>query len=362
MFNKTQPSRGVRWRAGAILTVLLCGALPSAGDESQRLELHGFGEWLYGRTNQNQFLSGSPEGEYDNSLAGMTLNVTLTDDLRTVTQAVVSHEGDATKVHLDYAFIEWTMSEHAKLRVGRVKQPFGIYAEITKVGVLRPLPSLASSVYGPASGVAEAFNGIGLTGMLMVGQPWSISYDLYGGEIDTVYSHPLIRAGEDIREDVRDFAGGRVVLAPPVDGLSVGASAYSGRQVPTQHRPGTSRQGTVALQGQYERQRWLLRTEVLRHKKDDAQARGGYLEAAYRVTNAVQVAARLDRLRERAAVAASQPQFGRHRDLTVGLNYWLSPEAVLRLSLHDVRGRRFVVGDQPQDTTRLAQVGVHFAF
>ena len=67
-------------------------------------------------------------------------------------------------VELDYAFAEWFVSDALKIRMGRVKHPFGLYGEIFDVGTLRPFYLLPQSIYGPNGFTAKAYNGVGLTG------------------------------------------------------------------------------------------------------------------------------------------------------------------------------------------------------
>jgi len=68
-----------------------------------------------------------------------------------------------------------------KLRAGKVKQPFGISAEVFDVGTRRPFFELPQAVYGPIGLVGESYKGIGFTGSFDVQGGWGLAYDLYGG-------------------------------------------------------------------------------------------------------------------------------------------------------------------------------------
>ncbi len=74
-----------------------------------------------------------------------------------------------------------TFSQKLKLRAGKVKQPFGISAEVFDVGTRRPFFELPQAVYGPIGLVGESYKGIGFTGSFDVQGGWGLAYDLYGG-------------------------------------------------------------------------------------------------------------------------------------------------------------------------------------
>ena len=43
-----------------------------AQDSSERVAVHGFGDWAYGKTNGNQYLAGDHDGRYDDAGLGGT--------------------------------------------------------------------------------------------------------------------------------------------------------------------------------------------------------------------------------------------------------------------------------------------------
>src|SRR5262249_53674766 len=146
-------------------------------------------------------------------------------------------------------------------------------------------------------------------------------------------------------ESTKDVVGGRLVLQTPVDGLSVGASAYGGHEVGSNYRT------VYAFQGEYLAGPWSIGTEYAHEKvKDDLLADGFYAEAAYRIGRHVQLAAQYDHLTTElpGADVSSAPSLLDHKEAVVGLNYWISPALVLKASYHHVDGNRFA-GPSPDD-------------
>ena len=135
--------------------LLALGLAASAMAQAERVQLHGFGSWAYGRTDGNDYLAGSDGGRYDDASFTLNLVAAPVDHLRIVGQPDWRDEPEGTHIKLDYAFAEWTFSDKLHLRAGKVKQPFGISTEVFAVGTLRPFTELPQAVYGPAGLVGE---------------------------------------------------------------------------------------------------------------------------------------------------------------------------------------------------------------
>jgi hypothetical protein len=107
----------------------------------------------------------------------------------------------------------------------------------------------------------------------------------------------------------------------------------------------------------------------------DERATGAYVQAAYRLTPAWQVALQgdwLDNTFDGADVSAA-PSLQHHREAAVGLNYWISRELVIKTEFHLVNGNRFamphaedlraiVAAGALHTTTGLFQFGAQFTF
>ena len=127
----------------------------------------------------------------------------------------------------------------------KVKQPFGISSEVFDVGTLRPFSELPQAVYGPVGLVGESYKGIGLTGRVDLKGHWDPTYDVYAGgqELEEYLPPEAVAEGEAFEDPIElertdDMFDGRAVLATPVSGLTIGASAYTGKEVGSLRRTG----------------------------------------------------------------------------------------------------------------------------
>lgn len=374
-----------------VLLLLLVGlASPGFAQSLGDLEIHGFGGWAYGKTDGFDYLIGNGDGEYDNAEFALNISAEASQNLSIVAQVFLDSSNGEQNAELDFAFAEWTFSDAAKVRVGRVKHPFGIYGEVFDVGTLRPFYSLPQSLYGANGFTAKAYNGVGLTGRHALGRGWGIQYDLYGGQIEGEFETPglLSTIPDQFAEpaitfayEVNDTVGGRLSFSTPIDGLTVGASAYRGTDTPSLQVLDEVTRKVYAAHAEYLGDRLWVRTEW-GHLENGTnfEVDGGYLEVAYHLTQHWQIAGRWDDMSvtlpgfDFEDVPGIFPQLLDHRDLGVGVNYWFRPDLVVRVSYHDVEGNRFaypgtseevltaLVTDQLDDTSNLLIVGAQFSF
>jgi Phosphate-selective porin O and P len=367
--------------AAAVLTALSFVASGFSEDLTQKIQLHGFGDWTFGDTDDNRYLAGEPGREYRHTTLGLAFDANVTDRLRVVGQVLWRDTDETTGSVFDYSFAEWKFSDDIRLRVGQVKLPFGISSEVARVGTLRPFVDLPQGVYGPIGLTGEHYKGIGLTGRHSLGRAgWEVSYDVYGGGMVLEEFQPpeAFVLGEPIDpdhvtevEETNDLIGGRVILEAPVAGLRFGASSYTGKEIRVDKR-----RTVYAVHAEYGADPWSVRTELAHETaKGDLKVDGFYAEVAYRITPHWQVAVQYDDLTTEVhdAPTPAVPSLLDHRELAVGLNYWFNRQFVLKLDYHHVKGNRFAapVADEfvktiesgrLQDKTDLVQFGAQFSF
>jgi len=323
--------------------------------------VHLFGGWQYGLTDGNRYLGGTKEGGYRNANLALNLAAAPSQNLRIEGQLFTGINGAEKETAIDYAFGEWRFSDALRLRVGRVKHPFGIYTEVFDVGTLRPFLSLPQSVYGPVGTLAEAYSGAGISGVRHF-RSWSIRYDAYAGTLALPYNDfdDGIAFGPPQDLKVRNVIGGRAVFETAVEGLSFGASVYSGRIEAENARH--ARHSAAGMQIEYVTDRLSLRGELTKNRTADMGDEAGYAEAAFRITPRWQLAVRRDVLHECASMSDLS---GHHHETAAGINYWFSPHFVLKLSGHHVYGNHLAApdGDDAQrPRTNLLLVGAQFSF
>lgn len=366
-----------------LVTIALTGTSLLAQDN--HIQLHGFGGWAYGKTNGNIYLSGTPKGNYNSSDLSLHVSGLVGENLRVETQVRFAEASEAdVEMDLAYAFAEWKLSDALRIRFGEVKLPFGNYAEVAHVGVLRPFLNTPQGVYGPVGLAGEdSYKGIGITGERVLGKKWRVAYDAYGGGMSIeeflspeafVHGEPVSNETRIEHEQTRNVLGGRVRFLTPVDGLDFGVSAYGGTEV--KHDGDTSR-WVADLHVQYVADPWLVRSEYAHEMvKNDLKLDAAYLEVGYQLTPHWQVAGQYNHLTTNPfGLDPKQPypSLLGHREAALGLNYWLSPNMVLKGSVHQVNGNRFAAPEPDQfaevipsgglkTSTRLVQFGVNFSF
>ncbi len=372
-------------KARAIAIGLVVSAVFIASAQAQEttrsVDFHGFGGWAYGKTSANRFLAGDPLGDYRQGSVALNFSVHLTPRFSIIGQNFWRQSGEGTETEIDFAFAEWKFSDAIKLRVGKVKQPFGIYAEVFDVGTVRPFLSLPQSVYGQVGIVAEGYQGLGLRGTSALGRGWTAAYDLYGGGIQFESQGAAIdflrgNPGESTSsssEMTRDLLGARLVLSLPVPGLSVGGSAYTGRHA---GEAGAVRQSVRGLQVEYASNRTWLRGEMVHHTESGtSMANAMYGEAALFLTRQWQLAFLYNRhvTNLDGVDPSTAPSLVKHDEVAFGLNFWFAPELVFKASYHSVLGNRLalpgtddlaaIIGaGELRTKTRLFQLGGQFSF
>jgi hypothetical protein len=378
---------------------VFAAAPASAAQLGDKVELHGFASWAYGETDGAHYQFGSDEGEYSHATFHLNINAKVTEKLTISAQVgfVQEHEGE-TGVDFDYAFADWKINDQARFRLGRVKHPFGIYGEILDVGTLRPFLSLPLGLYGPQGFVGKGYNGLGLTGSRQMANGWGMQYDLYGGQLtieDSVPSllvfaflqDPRLLSDEVLHFEaaVNDVFGARLEIATPVIGLKFGLSGYTGTQGESEALTSTGgKQEFLGAHVEYLSNALLIRAEYVDVSKAwnpewNIDTDVAYGEVAYTFKEHWQVAARYDYSQGHlppALGSQAPPIFmsnQKHRDVAFGLNYWLNPNFVLKLSYHMVDGGKYafpeledpiavLMGAPFDDETKAIQFGGQFSF
>jgi hypothetical protein len=364
-------------RFNRILCCLALSALAASPALAQSIastiDIHGFGGWAYGKTDGHKYSLGKEEGQYDNAEFALNVSAKPIEKLSIVAQMRLESGADEKQAELDYAFAEWAFSDAARVRIGRVKHPFGIYGEVFDVGTVRPFYSLPQSLYGANGFTARAYNGAGITGNVPVGK-WDLQYDVYAGQIEGDFETPglLSTSSKYFSEPsitfgyrVENAYGGRLNITTPIEGLTVGASGYSGQAHTDLSNVDTDKRDVVAAHGEYARGKFALRSEWGHLKNGgDFTVDAGYVESSYRLTEHWQVAARWDQLQvELPGVKLSNlpaifPQLLEHSEAAVGLSYWFSPNFVVRGSYQRIAGNRFAFPETSAEVKTALATGV----
>ena len=340
-----------RLRTICLLVLVLPLSAAAIDIQEGRLSIDGFGSWGFGITNfPNRYSVAYPSGNFGNGDFALAVTARLSE--RAVTGAQIRLVPRDGTVRLDWVFGEWRFSDRARLRLGIVKHPIGIYGDVPRVGTLRPFYRLPESIYGSTEFTADGVKGVSLSGTLQGVSAWSLSYDLYGGAmtvpatniVDKVLAPEALRPGGVVlntTNEVKYIVGGRLIANSPVDGLEIRLSSYGA--------PATAVDTPRFVIGpsiQYIGEKWSAQAEYFffyenGNQADERQrAHAAYLQVAYFVTEHIQLAALVDFFETRVPTGQRSSLFD-HHELGVGINYWFNPGMVVKLSGHGLDGNRF---------------------
>jgi hypothetical protein len=351
------------------------------------LEIHGFGNAFFGDTDGNPYSEATEDGNYQRSNFALNLTSKPYERLAIHAQIDVQNEDDGTEVELDFAFGEIELGENLDLRVGRVKQPFGLYTEIFDVGTLRLFADLPQVIYGPVDFIAEGFQGLSLSGNRKLSGQWGLEYDVYAGGLSGLVDDGIAfvespgeteEAGEEEEskliedETIRHLVGGRITFSSAFDALRLGLSAHSGE---AEEDDTTIRRTVVGVHADYSLEPWTVRAELAQSDEaGELSTLSYYGETAYRFAGDWQVAARYESLKTELDEIESSSSLLEHKEWSVGLSRWVTPYLVLRVSVHDIDGNRLAHPEDRDDLrealesgtldpeTRLVQLSAHFTF
>ena len=314
-----------------------------------KLTINGAGAGAFTITNGNDVfnteLIGGHVGSFRNAEFNLIIAVKPMDRVTIVTLVFFDEIGQI-QTGLDWSFVEFFVNDYLKVRAGEVKLPLGLSNELEPIGTLRPFFALPAAVYGPSSIAADTYFGVGVTGEVPFGDGFRLGYDAYGGNMsfDTAEPFRALLPGNEskpgtaitpVKDTVRNVLGARLSLFTPIDGLDFKVSAYRGSLVDTDLE-------VMLLSAEYVSDRWSIRAEGYRSVQDDIGNvnHGGYLEIAYHLTPAIQVAVQADALRTHQKGVNEASPFLYHRGVGFGLNYWFSPGLVAKASLQEIQGNR----------------------
>lgn len=367
---------------------LLMAALLAAGSAHAfdladgRFSVSGYGQAAVGLTDGNQSHGVGNTLDFVDPEFTLLVSARPIDELFISVQAAFSPGG----VELDWAFFEWRFSDLLRVRVGAVKQPFGLLGETRDVGTLRPFFHPAEAVYQESTELStDGLIGVGLVGHLEADHGWGINYDLYAGQLrldsndmlDQIAGYvPYAADGSahPITEFNTGLFGGRLWLNTPIDGLSIAASgyvsAYASDEVAKLGEPEVKIAAGPSIE--YLTERWMVRAELffLFHEHDMRRF-AAYAEAGYFVTQHFQPAVRFEYSDVGLFAGPRNSSYTHHREASFALNYWFNRSAVVRLEYHLTYGNllahpeqfvdSFIAGSAPR-LTNAVLLGSQFSF
>jgi hypothetical protein len=137
----------------AILLMLACSAAQAAESLWDRLQIHGFASQAVLQTSDNRWFGNSDQTSFDFTEIGLNASMRLDPKLLLAGQVLYRRAGEMyeSDLALDYGLADITPLSSAAgrlgLRVGRIKNPLGLYNETRDVPFTHPGIFLPQVVY-----------------------------------------------------------------------------------------------------------------------------------------------------------------------------------------------------------------------
>ena len=188
--------------------------------------IHGYLSQAFAISDPYQVLGIPEDGTFDYRTAALQFRANVTPKDSFVIQFAQERLGESpvmavrNEIDLDWIFYERDLGAETRLRVGRIKVPYGIYNEIRVVGPLLPFFRPPDAFYGEGSYVVSSISGVMVSKSLFAAHPFSVDADLYGGQWSFLQSDAVTRA------QAKKGIGGQLWLNTPVRGLRFGLAGH----------------------------------------------------------------------------------------------------------------------------------------
>ena len=324
-----------------------------AVDEAERLEIHGYGYQGYLQGKDNTYLNADDKGTWDYNSLSLVFTVKIDDKSKVWAQLYSNSE----KTRLDWAYVDYQLTNELTGRAGQIKMPVGLYNEIRDIKFLQ-LSTLEPMLYQAASEIIqESFRGI------------SVIYDIGGLSLDA-YMGQLTEWQKDTTPGPKNkrLVGGRVTYKTPVEGLKFMASAYNSAIVDTD---------PAALVTNGNREAWVLSTDYANNNFDvkaeyakmkffNEESETYYVQAGYTFAEKWTPFMRYDYITTDVAERTNPAYYQKARVL--GLNYKINDNIAARIENHwnngyamPVASKEVVAGTGKEDWNMLA-ASISFIF
>lgn len=380
---------------------------PSLAVDVRSVQIHGFASQGFTLTDNNNFFGESTgNGSFEATELGLNASWRMIPELQVSGQLLWRKAGDIgdNNIRLDYGLIDYRFfsneRHHHGLRIGRIKNPLGLYNDTRDVAFTRPGVTLPQSIYfertrdlALSSDGGELYGEVrfdtdALSWELVVAQPRARDLDTEIATLGGDRPGKLEPRTSFLGRLFYDYSGGRLRLAISNARLNLeyqpGASDPSGN--------GTIRFSPTILSAQFNTESWSFTGEYARRPfmfgeqiiyvpaaLKSIVGQSYYLQSAYRLTEKWELMGRYDITYQNtedksgekfsaltAGTIPAHSQFS--KDWTVGVRWSPSPPWMVRAEHHWVNGTAWLpLQDNPdrgqtQQRWRLFAVLASFRF
>ena len=189
MLRRRKRFRAGLWGPLAALIVLM-SASPG---QAQDVDIHGFFSQGYLKSTGNNFLAQTVRGDFEFTELGLNFGTQVTDDLRFGLQIYARSLGNIGNMNpaIDWAFLDYSITDWFNLRAGRIKQPYGLFGEYQDLDLTRATVLMPQSVY--FAGIRDLlvnFNGVQAYGNIDM-EDWYLGNVDYQLSVGTILGSPV---------------------------------------------------------------------------------------------------------------------------------------------------------------------------
>ncbi len=348
----------MRW---LVVTLTWCALATSARAdeitaEESAIQIHGFVSQGALWSTDNNYLAKTERGSLEFTEAGIALSKQLDSRLRVGFQLFsrdLGPTGDYA-VKLDWFNLDYRWRDWLGIRAGRTKLPYGLYNDFVDIDAAFGVVLLPQSVYSLGNrDLLLAQTGVELYGYYPLGRAGALDYRAYLGTIslDLLEETPTVQI---VGLDVPYVAGGRLIWETPVDGLRVGGSLLTGKIDGDFIQFGTpvglvTRQKLLLASLEYTADALVFSAEYGRAYTKNTLSlpmmpdtevpittEHGYVMATYRLASWIQPAAYYSLYYPNIEQRGGRN--GRQHDAAVTLRFDITPNWILKLEGHSMRG------------------------
>lgn len=200
---------------------------PDASSDVLGIQIHGFASPGFLLSTGNNYLAKTKRGSPEFAEVGLNFTRAFGDQLTTGIQLFSRDLGPIGNysAKLDWFYVDYHPRDWFGIRAGRIKIPFGLYNEFNDVDAARVSVLLPQSIYPIENrDFLLAQTGGEVYGHLLLGPVGAVDYRLYGG---TIFLETTSSPGQPydlVSLDNPYVFGGRILYAPPIEGLRLGGS------------------------------------------------------------------------------------------------------------------------------------------
>ena len=221
--------------SGALATFLFVSAPTDALAGGSALPVHGAVSATFSGATRYDFLGNTADTAGLNHVEAL-LNTAhrFQGGLSASAQLYAYRLSDFTEISIDYAQLDYSFSPWFGVRIGRVKNAFGLYGEYQDIDVVRPFAYIPMQTYNPNQRTFNsAFDGVKFYGSFETENAGWFDYQIFGGQmVPSPPENPFWRSFDPqfpmqtTATYVHEMYGAWLDWNTPIDGLRVGISSF----------------------------------------------------------------------------------------------------------------------------------------